>query len=146
MHCTFSGSWAVHTTLNPAFCNALVDFNVPGKPNPPPNKLTATVWTQSHFVPKPNSGTLLKNAIEFTDPSGKLGSHSVPLNTWVVSTDDAIDLSDDSKAPENCIEGSPLVFIDMHDGDKKVVKLNGTTLTIEPIGSSKRLLISTCDP
>ena len=73
-------SWTVHATMDPIFCNASVDFNVPGKPNPPPISLTATVWVESHFLP---TGTEEKNAIEFTDPSGKLASPSVPLNTWV---------------------------------------------------------------
>ena len=66
--------------MDPIFCVAMVDFDVPGKPNPPSTKLMATVWTLSHFLPK---GTEEKNAIEFTDPSGKLASPSVPLNTWV---------------------------------------------------------------
>ena len=67
--------------MDPIFCNATVDFNVPGKPNPPPVKLAATVWTQSHFMP---TGTLKKYALEFTHLVGStLGSPSVPLNTWV---------------------------------------------------------------
>ena len=30
--------------LDPETCSALIDFSVPGKPNPPPCKLTATLW------------------------------------------------------------------------------------------------------
>ena len=128
--------------MDPIFCNALVDFNVPGKPNPPTSKLTATVWTQSRFL---DTGTLEKNAIEFTDPSGKLASPFVPLNTWVVPPDNAIEQSDNGKAPKSCFEGSPLVFIDMHHGNKKLVTLSGNHLNIAPVEGDERLPTSLCD-
>ena len=69
-------------------CNALVDFNVRGKPNPPPVKLIAIVWTLSHKVP---SGTQKKYVIEFYDPSSTLASALVPLNTWVQVEDVVFD-------------------------------------------------------
>ena len=132
--------------MDPIFCNAFVDFNVPGKANPPTNKLTATVWTQSRFLP---TGILEKNVIEFTNPSGKVVTNPsgevispyIPLNTWVVSADKAVEKSDDGKAPKSCIEGSPLVFIDMHDNDEKIVSLSGNDLTFEPFQSDERLSI-----
>ena len=129
--------------MDPIFCNALVDFNVPGKPNPPPSKLTATVWTQSRSLA---TGTLEKNLIEFTDASGKVVWPIVPLNTWVVPADNAVERSESGKAQKSCIEESPLVFIDMHDGDKKLVTLSGNHLTIDPVASDERLSTSLCDP
>merc|ERR1711937_209424 len=37
-------TWVVNAPFNPKDCTALVDFNVPGKPGPPPVSLTATPW------------------------------------------------------------------------------------------------------
>ena len=79
-HCIYLSpdSWAVHAEMDPVFCNALVDFNVPGKPNPPSISVVATVWTLTHFL---LIGTEEKYALEFTDPNSQ--SPGVPLNTWV---------------------------------------------------------------
>ena len=131
----FLDSWIVHATIDPKFCNATVDFDVPGKPNPPPVSLTATIWTELHYMPK---GSVEKNAIEFTDPSGKLASPSVPLNTWV-QLDDLVTENDPSAAPTSCIQGSPLVFKDEHDGDSKRVTLSGNELTITSFQTSEGL-------
>ena len=126
--------WAVHATIDPIYCNASVDFIVPGKPNPPSNKLTATIWTQSRFV---STGTVEKYAIEWTDPSGKLVPSAVPLNTWV-QQENFVETSDLDTSSENCIEGSPLVFKDLLDGDQKVVTLSETTaLTITPFEGTR---------
>ena len=130
----FSDSWTVHATMDPVFCNAFVDFNVPGKPDPPPSKLTATIWKQSHVLP---TGTTEKNAIEFTDPSGKLAPPSVPLNTWV-QADSAVTESAPGPIPKNCLEGSPIVFKDMSDGASKLVTLDGDYLTVVPFNSNAR--------
>ena len=120
--------------MNPVFCNASVNFNVPGKSKPPPVNLTATVWTHSRSLP---TGTLEKYAIEFTDPSGELASPSVLLNTWVQMENVA--------GSKSCIEGSPLVFKDMHDGDSKLVTLSGNKLSIAAFGTDERLSDSVSD-
>ena len=114
--------------MHPIFCNASVDFKVPGMPSPWPVKLIATVCTQSRYLP---TGILEKNVIEFTDPSGVLASPSVPLNTWVQLENVA--------APGSCMEGSPLVFKDIHDGDSKLVTLSGNRLSIAAFGNDERL-------
>ena len=44
-------SWTVHAKMNPELCYFGVDFNVPGNSNPWLMKLTATVWTLSHYLP-----------------------------------------------------------------------------------------------
>ena len=124
--------------MDPVFCNATVDFNETGKSHPWPVKLTATVWTLSLLLP---TETLTKYAIEFTDPSGKLASPRVPLNTWVQS--DGVDTKDHQvAAPERCIEGSPLSFKDISDDDSKYVSLSGDRLFITPVSDMQRLSIS----
>ena len=128
--------------MDPVFCNASVDFNVPGKPNPPPIKLTATVWTQSYRM---STGKIDKYAIEFTDPSGTLALPSAPLNTWVqLEHFDSMVNPNVAPAtgPKNCIKGTPLVFKDMHDGDTKQVTLRGDKITIKPSNRDERLSAS----
>ena len=127
-----SERWAVHATMNPVFCNAIVDFNVPGKLKPPPVKLSLTVWTQFQYL---RTGTREKYAIEFTDPSGTLAAPSVPLNTWV-QLENIVTKDDPVTIPKSCIEESPLVFKDQHDDDQKVVTLSGNNLTIGPFDES----------
>ena len=120
--------------MDPILCNALVDFDVVGKLNPPPVKLTATVWTLSHFL---RTGTQEKYAIEWTDASGTVASPAVPLNTWVQAGYN-VSRFDPGAAPENCLEGSPFVFTDQRDGDSKLVTLSGNHLTITPFDSDDR--------
>jgi hypothetical protein len=71
-------SWTVHAALD-AGCTAEVDFRVPGKHEPPPHPLLATLASHAN-------GAL---SIVFTDPSGKLAPPSVPLNAWVTARDGA---------------------------------------------------------
>lgn len=76
-----SAAWVVRVAANADGCpTGLVDFNVPGKPNPPPVPLRVRVYTlaQADGEPPPEHVWML----EFTDPSGTLGSPSVPLNVW----------------------------------------------------------------
>ena len=119
--------------MDPERCNALVDFNIPGYPKPPPVpvRITATVWIQSLQLP---TGTIKKYVIEWTDLSGKITSPSVPMNTWV--QDNA------TFTPRSCIEGAPIVFKDMRDGDSKKVALSDNHLFITPVGSDDRLSTS----
>ena len=44
-------SWAAHSTLSRETCSFIVDFNVPGKENPPRINLTAAVWVLSRNLP-----------------------------------------------------------------------------------------------
>ena len=119
--------------MDPKNCTAIVDFNVPGKPNPPPVKLMATVWTQS--LPQPK-GTIEKYVIEWTDPSGKLALPKVPLNAWVQKENFAV-IMDLSTRSDSCFQDSPIYFRDLKDGDQKVVTLSRETqLTITPVSGS----------
>ena len=137
-------SWTVEATMDLRFCNASVDFNVPGKPNPPPNKLTATVWRQARYL---TTGILTKNAIVFTDPSGTLALPSVPLNTWVQLRKDFV--YDDyfpNVDVEGCIEnGLSLVFQDQRDGDRKLVTVVADMVTLTSFDGDKRFVIYCCN-
>ena len=73
--------WKVVAPVNLEYCNATIDFNVPGKPGPPPVKLTASYFLA--VAPMRSPGM---NVILFSDPSGKLASPTMPLNTWVELT------------------------------------------------------------
>jgi hypothetical protein len=68
----------VHAELDTDDCTAWVDFNVPGKPNPPPVSLLVTIWNMEHL-----HGGGAKLVFEFTDPSGTIASADSPLNHWV---------------------------------------------------------------
>merc|ERR1712216_696734 len=59
-------TWVVETTVDDK-CTAVVDFNVPGKPGPPPVNLTASIYA---LLSKGEG--IAKHAVEFTDPSGTL--------------------------------------------------------------------------
>ena len=136
----FSDRWTVHANLDPMLCTASVDFNVPGKPKPPPVTLTATVWTQSHFLPK---STEEKYLIEFTDPTGTLASASAPLNVWVQQGNFSTRIEHGS-VPGKCIPDTPLHFKDLSEGDNRQVTLRGNQVTIMSLNSNERL--STCLP
>ena len=74
--------WVVSTSLDTSTCAANVDFNVPGKPDPPPVNLTMTIWSLGLRQP-----CSTKSAAIFTDPTGTLNppgaAPGFPLNTWV---------------------------------------------------------------
>lgn len=125
----------MHATLDPVYCNAFVDFNVTGKSDRKSSKLIATIWKQSRVIP---TGTFEKNAIEFTDLSGKL------INIWV-QADDAVTKSDPGPPPNLCIEGSPLVFKDMNYGNSKLVTLDLFHLSITPFDGKLRLTTFACN-
>ena len=71
-------TWVVHALIDSTHCNANIDFNVPGKPNPPSVNLTATFWLMV-----PPSTLTHKVALVFTDPSGTLAASAMPLNVWI---------------------------------------------------------------
>ena len=118
------------------FCNASVDVNIADKQNPPPVKLTATIWKQSRFL---KSGELYKYAIEFTDPSGTLASPSMPLKTWVqVEKSPGFEAYSDGYEYENCsaLNGSSIIFKDQLDGDSKLVTVAENDVTLTPLDKS----------
>ena len=71
-------TWSVETTVGDK-CTAVVDFNVPGKPGPPPVNLTASIYAMLS-----KGLQMAKHAVEFTDPSGTLSKDPhYPLNCWI---------------------------------------------------------------
>jgi hypothetical protein len=72
-------TWRVEATIDPTFCNASVDFNVPDKPEAPPVNLTATLRWSGPI----RSAVATSTEWEFTDPSGTLAAANHPLNHWV---------------------------------------------------------------
>lgn len=126
-----SESWVVNAVFDPTWCNASVDFNVPGKPAPPPVNLTATVLLSYTLG---SDGTQVeKKVLEFTDPSGTLAYPSFPLNHWVPVIAEA-----PAQVSRPCAKFVWGVYADMHDGDKKQVEINGDgVLTITPYGNDQ---------
>jgi len=124
--------WVVHTELDVFTCSAVVDFNVPGKPGPPPVNLTATLWFSAPAIA---SAAAKKAEFEFTDPSGTLAEKSFPLNHWV-------ELGTDGQTKsEPCPDSLDFIYADMHDGDKKVVSISGTSITIKPSGNNQSWVV-----
>lgn len=72
--------WTVNAVLDHR-CEAVIDFNVAGKPNPPPVNLTARFWEATRMKTREREQKIL---FEFTDPTGTLGEDAkYPLNHWV---------------------------------------------------------------
>jgi len=126
-------TWVVNANFNVESCSAIVDFNVPGKPGPPPVNLTATLWYSY------SSQNERKSEYEFTDPTGTLPAG--PLNRW-------IELGHETTAtPSPCPTAWKAVYSDMHDGDMKEITISGTSLTIKPSGNNQTWVVkSQVDP
>ena len=58
-------------------CSASIDFNVPGKPGPPPVNLTA-VLQQAY-----GSSSWGTRTVIFYDPTGTIAPATQPLNAWL---------------------------------------------------------------
>merc|ERR1712151_291694 len=69
-------TWIVKSEVDTKSCSANINFDVPGKPSPPPVNLQAMLTSIS-------SVTTTKTEFEFTDPSGTLAAPIMPLNQWV---------------------------------------------------------------
>jgi len=124
-------TWEVKAVLKSTMlCNAIVNFNVPGKPNPPPVDLEVNLWMAKSTEPLLQK----KWTLEFRDPSGKLAAPTSILNSW-------IQLGAAAGPGDFCPKHFTTVFADMHDGDKKEVTISGTALTIKPHGSKEDWLV-----
>lgn len=72
-------TWTVKSQFD-TNCIASVNFDVPGKPNPPPVPLDARVWSMVSI------GYLERDSLLFTDPSATIAPAIVPLNAWLGPT------------------------------------------------------------
>lgn len=124
-------TWKVQAVLDLTFCNASIDFNVPGKPNPPPVKLSATIYWSGAVAP---GGTEMRGRTElaFTDPSATLAAPDFPLNRWI-----QVAHPWHGRPLMHCPEHLQAVYADMHDGDQKHVTISGSSLTIAPYGNKQ---------
>ena len=50
-------TWTVTSKLDRKYCNASINFNVPGKPNPPPCAIGGTVWGMCAWPCDSNAAT-----------------------------------------------------------------------------------------
>jgi hypothetical protein len=122
-------TWIVKARLDRKSCSAVVDFNVPGKPGPPPVNLTLTLW---HSISSKGQTT----EFEFTDPSGTLAAKDFPLNHWV-----ELKWTSEKKL-STCPTSLKVVYADMHDGDKKEILVSGLSLTIKPSGNNQTWVVN----
>lgn len=121
-------TWVVNAKVDTESCSAMVDFNVPGKPGPPPVSLKSSLWYSAFSSGK-------KTEFEFTDPSGKLADKTTPLNHWV-------ELKETTKTQKTwCPDALKNVYADMHDGDKKEVTIDGTSMVIRPSGNDETWIV-----
>lgn len=73
-------SWVVQATISKENCTALVDFNVPNKPSPPPTPILASFAGAN----QPKSLHHPAALVIFTDPYGKINPDpTYPINAWV---------------------------------------------------------------
>lgn len=123
-------TWIVKTELDLRSCSANIDFNVPGKPDPPPVNLTATLW----FVLSSKDN---KTEFEFTDPSGTLAAKDFPLNRWVELKKPTVGNS------VTCQKHREAVYADMMTGDKKLVIVDGEDMIIKPYHNDQNWIVET---
>jgi len=131
-----SQTWEVYGVWD-VNCVATVDFNVPGKPNPPPVNLKMTM-----YVMQSTDEHLSRLGFEFTDPTSTLAPPTQPLNFWVLEKwpkPQPARSTIDMKA-KTCIDTPlfrSLVVNDMHDGDEKALKVKGNALHITPYNNKQ---------
>ena len=132
-------TWVVHGTFD-VNCVATIDFNVPGKPNPPPLNLTASLWVMQSVADAHH----VRYGLEFTDKTSKLAPATQPLNFWV--SDLIIGPHSVRAARSECLD-TPwlrgLVLDDMHDGDMKTVSVRHDALHITPHGNQEHWRVDT---
>jgi hypothetical protein len=136
-------TWVVKAKLDPQSCKALVDFNVPGKPAPPPVKLQAAMWWFGMAGLGPEWQVPISQW-EFTDPSGTLAPKNVPLSRWVAQPADPMNRTGPSIASGPCPSFSKtVVFADLANGDRKEVSLDNESMTIRPCGNNQTWVVKT---
>jgi len=122
-------TWVVTGKMDSWSCSASLNFNVPGKPSPPPVNLTATFF---YSIKRPSSSF---TEFEFTDPTGTLAAKNFPLNRWVQLS------STTDHSVFKCPTALNAIYADMHDGDQKEVTISGQAMTIKPSGNNQTWIV-----
>jgi len=122
--------WVVQSKWDAALCSAIIDFNVTGKPSFPPVSLVATLF-HSYNINKE-----VVTELEFTDPSGTLPAG--PLNRWI----QVAKPTPEPKQIIRCPEKLTALYADMHDGDKKEISIDGSSLVIKPSGNDEKWVVT----
>ena len=138
-------------------CVALIDFNVPGKENPPPVPLKMAMWIMESIA----YPSAVKLAFEFTDPSETLAPRTQPLNMWLSPALTGPEqpsvvplvtkrINGTHSSSDSCgiytPHGEAEIFNDMHDGDQKAVTVDKESLTIQPYANNETWVVeSTLD-
>lgn len=105
-------AWTLTVPLDAEDCTAIVDFSKSKKPAHPPGPLKVAV--------KDPSTTEGRTVLEFTDPGA--ADKNYPQNVWIT-----LDACVSTRA---CPKFAATPFQDMHDGDVKIVSVDGDTLTL----------------
>jgi len=89
--------WVITATVDPSSCAASVDFNVPGKPSPPPVDLTATFYELTNPATE-----AVSVAVGFTDPTATISATpTYPVNFWIQVAEGSIMLNTPRNAEES---------------------------------------------
>jgi len=131
-------TWEIKAKVDSETCKAMVDFDVPGKPDHPPVPLQAAFLHMNSYSGR-QPGGITKMAVEFTDPSGTLKGAGYPLNHWV-----NIEKTQDEELMP-CPSKFDAVFADLHDGDEKRIALSGDDLTVTSNGNETWVVHSKLD-
>ena len=144
-----SQKWVVYGTFD-VNCVANIDFKeakLGPYPNPPPVNLTMSLWIMESKV-----GTETTLGFEFTDPSSTLAPPDQPINFWLQRNWPKPEAM--PKEWEKLRSGKRAVYEggdctssgvvdDMHDGDKKALKVSGNSLEITPSGNQQKWKVDT---
>lgn len=138
-----SEKWVVYGTFD-VNCVANIDFRkqpVP-YPHPPPVNLSMSLYIMQSKV-----GTETTLGFEFTDPSSTLAPANQPINFWLQPNwpkpeamskewEKLLSVKRAGYKEGECTRSG--VVDDMHDGDKKALKVSGNSLEITPSGNQQK--------
>jgi len=121
------GSWQTQLDLDPTTCSGQVDFNVPGKPNPPDENLTLAML--SSFASESSCSSSSNYVLSFSEV-GDTGY--TPVNQWVQPTGTQVPGTNYTCFPEDQTSRNTF-YVDVGAGDQKIVKTScsSATCTVE---------------
>jgi len=122
-----NGAWQTQLNLDSTTCSGQVDFNVPGKLNPPPGNLTLAML--SSFASESSCSSPSNYVLSFSEV-GDTGYK--PVNQWVESAGTPVSGTNYTCFPEDQASRNTF-YIDVVSGDQKIVKTdcNSTMCSVE---------------